>query len=73
MLRCRDAIKHWLTAAVFPDCLKVATPCHLIDDPYEWENEIATVPTFRLMNPQFRERAKISRRGKKTLSSFAVA
>jgi hypothetical protein len=73
MLRCRDALKHWLTAAVFPDCLKVATTCQLIADLYEWDNEIATVPTSRLMNPQFRERAKIFQRGKKTLLSFAAA
>jgi len=32
-------------------------PRHLISDVHEWINEILTVPTFALANPQPRERA----------------
>lgn len=42
----------------------------LISDVHEWINEVPTVPTQVLVNPQPRERAWQNRRGKKTLLSF---
>ena len=42
-------------------------PRHLISDAHEWINEIPTVPTYYLANPQAGERACKQQRGKKTL------
>ena len=47
-------------------------PRHLISDAHEWINEIPTVPTYDLANPQPRERAWDLQRGKKTLLSLTL-
>jgi hypothetical protein len=47
-------------------------PRHLISDAHEWINEIPTVPTYYLANPQPRERAWENLRGKKTLLSLTL-
>jgi len=47
-------------------------PRHLISDVHEWINEIPTVPTHYLANPQPRERAWQNQRGKKTLLSLTL-
>lgn len=52
---------------------KVAFPCRLIGDLHEWSNETATVPVYFLVKVQSRERARKNLRGKKTLSSSALA
>ena len=48
-------------------------PRHLISDVHEWINEIPTVPTYYLANPQAGERACTQQRGKKTLLSFVFS
>jgi len=47
-------------------------PRHLISDVHEWINEVLTVPTFALANPQPGERAWRIQRGKKTLLSLTL-
>jgi len=47
-------------------------PRHLTSDAHEWINEIPTVPTCSLANPQPRERAWKNQRGKKTLLSLTL-
>ena len=47
-------------------------PRHLISDAHEWINEIPTVPTYYLANPQAGERACSIQRGKKTLLSLTL-
>ena len=47
-------------------------PRHLISDAHERINEIPTVPTYDLANPQTRERAGKNQRGKKTLLSLTL-
>lgn len=47
-------------------------PRHLISDAHEWINEIPTVPTYYLANPQAGERACTQQRGKKTLLSLTL-
>ena len=47
-------------------------PRRVISDAHEWINEIPTVPTYYLANPQPRERAWHNQRGKKTLLSLTL-
>ena len=47
-------------------------PRHLISDAHEWINEIPTVLTYYLANPQAGERACTQQRGKKTLLSLTL-
>ena len=47
-------------------------PRHPISDAHEWINEILTVPSHYLVNPQPRERAWMNKRGKKTLLSLTL-
>ena len=39
-------------------------PRHLISDAHEWINEIPTVPIYRLVNQQARERTCMDKAGK---------
>jgi hypothetical protein len=47
-------------------------PRHLICDVHEWINEIPTVPIYYLAKLQPRERARVAKRGKKTLLSLTL-
>jgi len=47
-------------------------PRHVICDAHEWINAVPTVPTCISANPQHRERAVYSLRGKKTLLSLTL-
>ena len=47
-------------------------PRQVISGAHEWINEIPTVPTYSLANPQPRERAWHNQRGKKTLLSLPL-
>ena len=47
-------------------------PRRVISGAHEWINEIPTVPTYHLANPQPRERAWHNQRGKKTLLSLTL-
>ena len=47
-------------------------PRRVISGAHEWINEIPTVPTYYLANPQPRERAWHNQRGKKTLLSLTL-
>ena len=62
-----------LTGGSNYDSLKVSQmPRHLISDAHEWINEIPTVLTYYLANPQAGERACTQQRGKKTLLSLTL-